>query len=516
MIVEGIITTLNLQGELNIAPMGPLTDPGLSRLTFRPFKSSQTYKNLKQHPQGVFHTVDDAELIARSCVGKIEVPTQEAELVKGRVLKSACSYFEFRVVDLDDRDERTTIEVEILKRGELKPFFGFNRAKHAVIEAAILASRIGIISDKEIVTGMNHLQTWVDKTGGESEIRAFEFLKDFISSKIEVPTAAKTTIQTGSRLHFGLINPSPSSPRIHGGLGLMVEDPKIKIVASPSDQFEVRGPGSQRVEEALRGYLSKLKINLPESHRFTIEAGPKEHLGLGSGTQLCLAVSRLVEKVWGHPTQALPDLCKGVQRGRRSAIGAWGFERGGLLIDGGHARTSDRSEEDSEFNLAPLLARYDMPADWAVLLVIPNESKGLSGPKELAAFKDLEKSLDSQSNQEISHNLLLSLLPAFVERDFDSFTQALGQFQIQVGELFSKVQGGVFSHELTHQLVKYFKSEGIHGTGQSSWGPTIFAILQNEERAAFCKRQLIKKFSLSPEEIWITRAKNEGAQISYS
>src|SRR5215470_15335538 len=139
MILEGLVTTLDADGRVNIAPMGPIVDEGMRRLIFRPYQTSRTYANLKRTGQGVLHVTDDVELLARGAVGEVEPPPRmvPAEVpgrsFEGRIIADACRWYAFQVVSLDDRQERTHIEAEVIASGVLREFFGFNRAKHAVL-----------------------------------------------------------------------------------------------------------------------------------------------------------------------------------------------------------------------------------------------------------------------------------------------------------------------------------------------------------------------------------------------
>lgn len=186
LIVEGIMTTLGDDGAANVAPMGPRVDRDFGRFTLRPFTSSTTYRNLKRSGQGVFHIVDDVELLARAAVGALETPppSRAAEKVAGVILEDACRWYELVVEDLDDRTERTTIHCRPVANGAKRDFLGFNRAKHAVVEAAILATRIGILPADEIRRDMERLAVIVEKTAGIQERRAFEFLRRYIEPKL--------------------------------------------------------------------------------------------------------------------------------------------------------------------------------------------------------------------------------------------------------------------------------------------------------------------------------------------
>jgi hypothetical protein len=183
LILEGIVVTLNPDGSPNIAPMGPRVDRGITRLVLRPFRTSQTYQNLKRHGEGVLHVTDDVDLIAHAAVGQVDPlpPLVPVAAIHGQRLADCCRWFAFRLQTLDDADERTTIDCRVVDRGTIRDFFGFNRAKHAVLEAAILATRIGILPAKDIQNDMTRLATLVDKTAGEQERRAFAFLSDYIT-----------------------------------------------------------------------------------------------------------------------------------------------------------------------------------------------------------------------------------------------------------------------------------------------------------------------------------------------
>ncbi len=179
MILEGLVTTTDAHGQPHLAPMGPTVDPSLSSLLLRPFPTSNTYKNLVRHGEGVFHTTDDARLIAYAAVGKLSAvpPTNPATAVAGFVLRDACRAFEFRVRSIDASRERVHITADVVRRNSLREFLGFNRAKHAVVEAAILATRFHLLPADEIAAEFRKLRVIVDKTGGEAEQEAMAMLE---------------------------------------------------------------------------------------------------------------------------------------------------------------------------------------------------------------------------------------------------------------------------------------------------------------------------------------------------
>ncbi len=182
MILEGIVTTLSPAGTLNIAPMGPRVDERMERFTLRPFNTADTYRNLKTHGEGVLHVTDDVLLLAKAALGPVEpMPgVERATTVLGYVLTGACRYYEFTVRSIDDREERVTIECAVVHTGRQRDFFGFNRAKHAVLEAAILATRTAFLPLDEIAAEFRKLLVIVEKTGGPQEQEAMCLLEEHL------------------------------------------------------------------------------------------------------------------------------------------------------------------------------------------------------------------------------------------------------------------------------------------------------------------------------------------------
>lgn len=185
LILEGIVTTLNDDDSVNISPMGPDVDRDITRLELRPYQTSTTYQNLKRHGDGVFHVTDNVTMLAQCAIGRISpTPTlTAASRVRGRILADACRWYAFRVVELDDAKPRTTIHCQIVDQGRQRDFFGFNRAKHAVVEAAILATRLQLLPKEHILAEFQRLAIAVEKTAGDQERSAFEFLHEYVHNK---------------------------------------------------------------------------------------------------------------------------------------------------------------------------------------------------------------------------------------------------------------------------------------------------------------------------------------------
>jgi hypothetical protein len=183
MILEGLVTTTNADGTPHLAPMGPRVEPDLQHFLLRPFPTSNTYQNLLQHGEGVLHITDDALLVAKAAVGAVNpMPAlRPAEEVRGWVLADACRFFEFRVRSIDATEPRVKIDCEVVHRGTHREFFGFNRAKHAVLEAAILATRLHLLPRDEVDAEFRKLRVVVDKTGGANELEAMRFLEEYVA-----------------------------------------------------------------------------------------------------------------------------------------------------------------------------------------------------------------------------------------------------------------------------------------------------------------------------------------------
>ena len=181
MILEGIVTTQNDDGSTNTSPMGPIVDSTTSNFTLRPFQTSTTYKNLKRSSVGVLHVTDDVLLLAQAAIGQPTNPQLvNCESVGIKMIADCCRWYAFRVETLDDQNERTRIECKTIDQGRVRDFFGFNRAKHAVIEAAILATRVHILDASDIASQLEALRPLIEKTGGERETEAFALLDSHI------------------------------------------------------------------------------------------------------------------------------------------------------------------------------------------------------------------------------------------------------------------------------------------------------------------------------------------------
>src|SRR3954449_11718022 len=258
--------------------------------------------------------------------------------------------------------------------------------------------------------------------------------------------------------------------RRFGGFGVAVRRPAVVLEAQPAGELSAEGPDAQRALMFARRCREALGL-AGGAHLRVVEAIP-EHVGLGSGTKLALAVAQALAVLDGREIDA-PRLAEAAGRAARSAVGMWTFALGGLVVEGGVRRDRERP--------APLLARYAMPEEWRCVLVVPAAEPGLSGAAEDAAFARLAPT--PEYSAAIAQLVLTSLLPALVERDVEEFGAALTRIQERVGDSFASVQGGRF-HPRAAGLVEALLSAGAAGAGQSSWGPAVYGIVGSASAAA--------------------------------
>lgn len=185
LIVEGLVTTRNPDGSTNVAPMGPLVEENFERLVLRPFATATTCGNLIRERRGVFHVSDDCELLARAAIDRWLAPPELAEVPDWPVrrLRDTCRWYAFEVGVIDDREPRIRLECPVVKRGVVRDFLGFNRAKHAVLEAAILATRVSLLDAAFLRAEFDRLRVIVEKTAGPQEHRGFTVLEAYLRER---------------------------------------------------------------------------------------------------------------------------------------------------------------------------------------------------------------------------------------------------------------------------------------------------------------------------------------------
>jgi beta-RFAP synthase len=321
-------------------------------------------------------------------------------------------------------------------------------------------------------------------------------------------------VTTGSRLHFGLFHlPSEGSEprpdrtgasgvavRRFGGVGLMLDEPGIQLTVTPATDWFAEGPLSTRALDFAR----RCAEPTARPCRIVVHRCAPEHVGLGTGTQLGMAVARAVADPSDAGTLDPTALARRVGRGLRSALGLHGFAQGGFLVEAGQSRQGV---------ISPLVSRLGFPDEWRIVLVLPHGSVGLHGEAEKDAFDGL-RTPSVGTTDSLCRLVLLGMLPALVERDIRAFGEAVYDFNARAGETFAPVQGGTYAQSRCAELVRFARNCGIAGTGQSSWGPTVFAVADDEDRATAFADQVRRRFDLADAEVLVTRARNHGAETT--
>lgn len=331
--------------------------------------------------------------------------------------------------------------------------------------------------------------------------------------------ARVVSVQAPGRLHLGFLDPAATLGRRFGSLGLVLEDWHTRVELSAatgsSDELSVATPEGQLEAERAMAHLQamKLRTGQPAPLRLHLAHVLPAHAGLGSGTQLALAVGRAFAR-WHGLQLSSATLAHGLGRGLRSGIGIAGFDQGGLLLDGGPSPDGAP---------APILSRLAVPAAWRVLLVMDPARRGLSGAEERAALARLQPLSQAQS-AELCHQALMQVLPGAANNDFSAFATGVSQIQTLLGEHFAPAQDGeAYTSAAVGRLMRWLADHAMAvsgapaGIGQSSWGPTAFAIVPTAEHA----RRLVaaaKAAGLVADGLLLSvvAPRNEGAQVADS
>jgi hypothetical protein len=181
VIIETIVTTMDSDGVINFAPMG--VEWGDDTIVLKPFLETTTFRNLSATGVAVINLTDDVMLFAQGAISSPQFPSLPASVIHGAVLEAACSWRELEVLHIDATPPRSRIETRVVHRGVRREFIGFNRARHAVLEAAILATRTHLLPAEQIGEEFARLQVIVDKTAGPREREAMELLTQYVRSR---------------------------------------------------------------------------------------------------------------------------------------------------------------------------------------------------------------------------------------------------------------------------------------------------------------------------------------------
>lgn len=326
-------------------------------------------------------------------------------------------------------------------------------------------------------------------------------------------------IETPSRLHITLIDLNGVQGRIDGGVGLTIDEPCLHIEAEPSDDGinTVFSDKSQMIPGLVEDYSKKIDaaiskvfeaLNVTGGFNFKVDAAYPPHSGLGSGTQLSLAVSKLITKLNGQELNS-HELAKIVGRGGTSGIGVESFENGGFIIDGGH-NSRDKSSflpsSASKASPPPIIARYNFPEDWKIILTIPDVERGVSGSREIDAFQK-HCPIKLEDVEKLSHLILMKLMPAVVESDLDAFGTAINTIQTTG---FKNIENNLQNAQIKG-IMEDLRNSGASGVGMSSFGPTIYSVTDtNVKTVVKAAENSIKDIG---GQVIQTRARNYGAKI---
>ncbi|OLN28343.1 beta-ribofuranosylaminobenzene 5'-phosphate synthase family protein [Desulfosporosinus metallidurans] len=319
----------------------------------------------------------------------------------------------------------------------------------------------------------------------------------------------KFWVKTGSRLHLGQLDLNGSLGRLYGGLGLAIDQPQLELTADRENGLFIDSPESEknRVMRIAQQYIEH--YSLPGAKINILQSLPS-HSGLGSGTQLALALGFALTRVYGLQPSLLELAGLTDREGSRSGIGVAGFEQGGFLVDGGKPATTreEMNLAETKFHVPPLLTRLPFPEEWSVILAIPNKEEKMFGTKEEKLFKAMSP-MEEHISGRISRLLLLKLLPSLIERDLKHFGQAVTEIQEYLGDYFTPVQGGRFATAQGALVADYMLSQGAAGVGQSSWGPTVYGFTDQKNLGSLVEGT--RNFMGNHGQVWLAQAVNRGA-----
>ena len=302
---------------------------------------------------------------------------------------------------------------------------------------------------------------------------------------------------------MGFLDPSGRLGRRFGSLGLALDRPVTRLTAARTPRSSAQGPQADRAQR----YAQEMarRMNLPDGVAISIQECIPAHVGLGSGTQMALAVGTALSRLFELGLDA-NEVARVLQRGGRSGVGIGAFEQGGLLLDGGRG---------SRPGLPPLVARAPFPEQWRVLLVLDHSLRGFAGDRERCAFEGLPE-FPSAAAGDLCRLTLMQILPAIAEADINAFGAAVAELQRRVGDYFAPVQGGRYSSELVSEVLSWCDREQVFGIGQSSWGPTGFGFCESEGQAQAVLSGLGARFGgESNLEFMVCRGRNSPGEVRW-
>lgn len=309
-------------------------------------------------------------------------------------------------------------------------------------------------------------------------------------------------VRTPARIHVGILDLRGDLGRLYGSVGLAIEEPYTQVRLREGDMTYVEGDDDERAMRYAMRFLNKMELD--RGFKISVERAIPIHMGLGSGTQLALAIGVGLSKLYGLDLSTL-DIATIMGRGSVSGAGVYSFMHGGFVVDAG--RRVDRE------GFPPLIFRLDFPEEWKVVVCLPNIERGFSGEEEKRAMSEAVESCKDKEVSRASRILLMKMLPALIDRDVREFGESLLLFEKAVGRMFMDVQTGIFRDEVIERGIELMIEEGAYGAGQSSWGPAFYGIV--DEDKAYDLASALRRYldSNVGGEVLVTRANNEGARI---
>jgi beta-ribofuranosylaminobenzene 5'-phosphate synthase len=313
-------------------------------------------------------------------------------------------------------------------------------------------------------------------------------------------------VTTPSRLHFGLLRFEQTDGPSYGGLGMMIADPRWVVELDAAEQWAGEGAGVQRALEFARHALHAIDApHKPQALRIRVRQAIPAHRGLGGGTQLGLAITAGIRRLLDLPDASAAELAAASGRGQRSAVGAHGFIHGGLLWEKG------RPPGES---IGQLAARVALPEAWRIVVVDTDDPSGLSGQPEVDAFRALPP-VPVATTQRLEQLAEEVILPAAQLGDLAMFGEALYEYGRTAGECFAPVQGGPYASPAIARCVRTIRQLGVAAAGQSSWGPTVFAVTESIEQAKQLCDSLANNPATAEYATQITAPNNHGATMKH-
>jgi beta-RFAP synthase len=318
----------------------------------------------------------------------------------------------------------------------------------------------------------------------------------------------KVYVKAPARLHLGIIDLGGELGRLFGGMGIAINYPNVILQAEKSQSLSFKGEKSELLRRLVEVFLEK--YNVEPEFAIDVKQTIPQHVGLGSGTQLALATAVALAKL-SNINASVQELAATMGRGKVSGVGTAVFDKGGFVVEGGVKIRKNKSISSDSF--PPVIFQASFPDDWFFTVAVPKVKRGLSGEAEANAFSYLPPMSMEQAGR-ISRLILMSLLPALKEKDIKTFGDALTQIQNIVGDCFASAQGGRFSSSPSGECTRYMLKHGALGVGQSSWGPTVYGLVEGEKQAEKLSLEVRGFLQKSTGgQVFCTTANNRGAYI---